>query len=425
MLFALFTVRLAFGAGIPSVEIDGNTYSNISKVYVSGARIIIIYPGGGTSSTADKLPADFVSSWLNSSAVASAKAGQNAALDRAIAAGAFREVQGTVYDTRKAGAGFAAFNNVKLIQVLASDSAALIDPNPGDVYSRTVFYVKHLPPVGDTEFLTFTALPDGTYTYENKAGNERTVRAYDYGRIVSREDIPVAVLNGQVAFASLPLAGVQRKDVIATLPDSTNLVASGSGFFVSADGYLITNHHVVKGARRLQIQIGGATYPASVVRVDRTNDLALVKVSGSFNPLPISPSNVALGDQVFTIGFPDVELEGTQPKYTAGTISSLAGIRDDPTQYQISVPVQPGNSGGPLVDLAGAVRGVIVARLDDFAALRAVGSLPQNVNYAVKGSLLRQFLAAGHEVNPSQPSLGPAGAAVATVQKSVALVLVY
>ena len=201
---------------------------------------------------------------------------------------------------------------------------------------------------------------------------------------------------------------------------------SGSGFFVSKDGYLVTNHHVVKGARRIQVKTVAGAFPATVVRVDTVNDLALLKVAGDFQPLALATNDVQLGDAVFTIGIPDVGLQGTQPKYTTGAISSLSGIRDDPTEYQISVQVQPGNSGGPLVNQAGNVAGVIVARLDDFAALRSMGSLPQNVNFAVKGGLLHDFLAAGHEVNLNQfgPAIAP-GATVATVQKSVALVLVY
>jgi len=84
ILFALFTASLAFGAGLTSVDIDGNSYSNISKVYVAGSRVIILFPGGGTSASPEKLPPDFVASWLNSSALASAKASQEVTLDRAI-----------------------------------------------------------------------------------------------------------------------------------------------------------------------------------------------------------------------------------------------------------------------------------------------------------------------------------------------------
>ena len=149
----------------------------------------------------------------------------------------------------------------------------------------------------------------------------------------------------------------------------------------------------------MKVKTSSGVFPAVVVRVDETNDLALLKVAGEFKPLCVATNDVQLGDPVFTIGFPDIDLQGTEPKYTDGKISSLTGIKDDPNEYQVSVPVQPGNSGGPLVDLAGNVKGVIVARLNDFAALRSMGSLPQNVNYAVKGNLLRDFLVSRRKLN--------------------------
>jgi S1-C subfamily serine protease len=427
ILLTAFAAGAALGAGQSSVEIDGISYSNITRVAPGpGGRIIIDFgENGAKSAMADKFPADFLASWLSSNTLASAQASRTAAdqaaVDRAVAAGMFREVAGVVYDTRRAP-GWVVLRNVKVFQIF--DEGALVDETPAAGDYLTVF-VKHLAGVGDNNYVSFTALPTGTYTYENKVGDDRTVRAFDCGLPVARRDIPAKVLSGEVAFADALVSGVPDRDVVAALPDSKNLEASGSGFFVSSNGCLVTNHHVVKGARRVMVKAGELTLPATVVRVDVTNDLALVKVTGLFRPLRVSTNEVQLGDPVFTIGFPDIDLQGTQPKYTAGTISSLSGIRDDPTEYQISVQVQPGNSGGPLVDKAGKVAGVIVARLNDFAALRSMGSLPQNVNYAVKGGLLRDFLAAGGEVDLSQSDAVASDDTVATVQRSVALVLVY
>jgi S1-C subfamily serine protease len=429
-IIAMFVTSAAFGAGLTSVVIDGNSYSNITKVYSSaGGRIIILYPGGGTSATADKVPADFLSSWMDSSALAGAKASSVAteqqSLDRAIRAGNFRDVDGVVYDLRKPQSGWVTFLNVKVLQVVDAGAGAIIDTVPDDAYSVLPIYIKNLPSVSDTDFISVKVLPDGTYSYINKNGDDRTIHAYDYGKICDRDDIPETVLSGQKPFDDQALGDAPQKDVVASLPDSGDLTASGSGFFV-ASGYLVTNHHVVKNARNVKVQTAdGKIYPATVVRIDVTNDLALLSITGSYQALSISTADVQLGDSVFTIGFPDVQLQGTQPKYTAGTISGLSGLRDDPKDYQISVPVQPGNSGGPLVDKAGNVVGVIVARLDDFAALRSMGSLPQNVNYAVKGSLLRDFLTAGGEVDLTQPASAIPGSIVPSVQKSVALVLVY
>jgi S1-C subfamily serine protease len=132
---------------------------------------------------------------------------------------------------------------------------------------------------------------------------------------------------------------------------------------------------------------------AKLVKASRLFDLAVLKTKGSFKALPLDFNRrMALGDSVFTIGFLNVDIQGAAPKYTDGKVSSLSGAEDDPSQYQISVPVQPGNSGGPLVAETGSVVGIVRAKLNDLAALASSGSVPQNVNYAVKVKYLRDLL---------------------------------
>jgi S1-C subfamily serine protease len=109
--------------------------------------------------------------------------------------------------------------------------------------------------------------------------------------------------------------------------------------------------------------------------------------------MPIAASRtVNLGSIVATVGFPDIGLQGFAPKLAKGEIASLSGAGDDPRYFQISVPVQPGNSGGALVDEQGNVIGIVSAKLDAAAAPAASGALPENVNYAVKSSFLLSFL---------------------------------
>ena len=124
---------------------------------------------------------------------------------------------------------------------------------------------------------------------------------------------------------------------------------------------------------------------AKVVKVDAANDLALLKAEGRFAALPVAASRaVKLGGTVATVGFPNIGLQGFAPKLAKGEIASLSGAGDDARYFQISVPVQPGNSGGALVDERGNVVGVVSAKLSARAALAASGALPENVNYAVK-----------------------------------------
>ncbi len=168
---------------------------------------------------------------------------------------------------------------------------------------------------------------------------------------------------------------------------------SGSGFFITDHGFLVTNEHVVRDAVQVRLVTSAGLISAKVVKVDAANDLALLKAEGRFAPLPLAPSRgVKLGGTVATVGFPNIGLQGFAPKLAKGEIASLSGAGDDARYFQISVPVQPGNSGGALVDERGNVVGVVSAKLNASTALAMSGTLPENVNYAVKSSYLLSFL---------------------------------
>lgn len=173
-------------------------------------------------------------------------------------------------------------------------------------------------------------------------------------------------------------------------------VGSGSGFIVSNDGYVVTNHHVVDGADEIKVKIKGQAklINAKVVRLDKRNDLAILKIDGAgFKPMSIQPSSsIKRGEKVYAMGFPQIDIQGVEPKLTDGIVSSLSGIRDEPTSFQITNPIQPGNSGGPLFTEDGRVIGVIVATLDALSVVKATGTIPQNVNYAIKSNYLLELL---------------------------------
>jgi S1-C subfamily serine protease len=163
--------------------------------------------------------------------------------------------------------------------------------------------------------------------------------------------------------------------------------ATGTGFYVTADGVLVTNYHVIDGASAITVTHTdtGKEYPARVLRVDPANDIAVLRTPAASTAAPLSGQFGAdRGDEVFTLGYPLVSLQGQEQKATFGRVNALSGIKDDIRFTQIDVPVQPGNSGGPLFNKKGEVIGVVTATLDQVAALRASGSLPQNVNFAVK-----------------------------------------
>lgn len=162
---------------------------------------------------------------------------------------------------------------------------------------------------------------------------------------------------------------------------------SGTGFFVSPDGWMITNAHVIGQHKQVDIRgASGIILSATVVKADAKSDVALLKVdTPPRDYLEIRSDELPLGTGVFTIGYPNVDTQGAQVKFTEGSISSLAGWKDDPNDYQISVPLQQGNSGGALVDIkTGLTAGMVTSSLSPSRA--------DNVGYAIKASVLADLV---------------------------------
>lgn len=172
--------------------------------------------------------------------------------------------------------------------------------------------------------------------------------------------------------------------------------STGSGFFVTPDGYFVTNYHVIAGAETIALfDVSSKMHMARVVRVDKANDIAVLKAEGKFKAIPVASSRIAKrGQSVITVGYPHTNIQGLEPKVTGGIINSLTGINNDARTFQVSVPLQSGNSGGPLVTLDGNVIGVVAMKLSALAVLEETGDLPQNVNYAVKSNYLIEVLIA-------------------------------
>jgi len=163
---------------------------------------------------------------------------------------------------------------------------------------------------------------------------------------------------------------------------------SGTGWALSSNGYIVTNHHVVEGAKDIQVRgINGdfnATHKAQVVAQDIVNDLAIIKVPVLLGTIPytITTAQASVGSNIFVLGYPLRSSMGDEVKLTNGIISSRSGFQGDITNYQISAPVQPGNSGGPMFDDKGNVIGIVTAK----------HSGAENASYAVKASYLMKLI---------------------------------
>jgi len=164
---------------------------------------------------------------------------------------------------------------------------------------------------------------------------------------------------------------------------------SGSGFVVSKDGVIATNHHVIKGCNKIIVD----ELKADVISKDVKNDIALLQINDNYKYISsISYQSPDLGDDIQVFGYPlsDI-LSKDYISLTKGSVSSLVGIRGNLANFRFTAPVQPGNSGGPIVDGNGRVVGITRAVLDSEFA-KGLKFLPQNINFGIQSSLLASMM---------------------------------
>jgi serine protease Do len=164
---------------------------------------------------------------------------------------------------------------------------------------------------------------------------------------------------------------------------------------VHKDGWILTCNHVVSQADQIKVLVStGETLPAVRVEQDPEHDLALLRIQVHTPAVvPISfDESVALGDEIYTLGLPVPNLQGFNPKITSRIISSLTGLMDNPDLVQISVPIQPGNSGGAVISGQGYLLGIVSSTVKPKAFVATTDTLPQNVNYAIKTGPVQRLL---------------------------------
>ena len=169
--------------------------------------------------------------------------------------------------------------------------------------------------------------------------------------------------------------------------------SSATGIFVTTDGHILTNAHVVKDCSEIRVGMGQGDFEVGrLVAKDPTNDLALVKITSKPRTVGAFHFDVRLGENVEAFGYPLSQILATTGNFTTGNVTALAGIGDDSRFFQISAPVQPGNSGGPLLDENGNLIGIVSSKLNFLSEIKNAGDIPQNVNFAIKASVAANFL---------------------------------
>jgi S1-C subfamily serine protease len=257
-----------------------------------------------------------------------------------------------------------------------------------------------------TEFLTDFARSAGfTVLLE---GRQIANISLSGSRVALNEVISCYNANrARIEAAANAASSATKKPAPAAAP-SKPTAKTGTGFFVSTDGHVLTNQHVVEGCSVFQVsRVGALAEQAKLLAVDKENDLALLKTGIKQDPIPGFRNRVRVGETVAIYGFPLTGLLATTGNFTVGNVTATAGLRDDTRKYQISAPIHGGNSGGPLMDRSGNIIGVIVSSLNPMYLMEAAKDIPQNVNFAIKAPIATNFLES-NGVSPKEVAEGPA-----------------
>lgn len=222
---------------------------------------------------------------------------------------------------------------------------------------------------------------NGSWYFNNKELTENLLGSYENGvwkLLFPGNSIP------QILLKTYPT--ISDSDFKTT----KSVITTGTGFAISSNGFIVTNYHVIQDG--VEISIRGlkgdynSLHPAKVILTDKNNDLAVIQVEGNIDlgviPFGFRKTSAEVGEGIFVLGFPLLSTMGDEIKLTNGIISAKTGFMGDVTAYQVSAPIQPGNSGGPLFDNQGNLIGIINAK--------HVGA--DNVSYGIKSNYLLNLI---------------------------------
>jgi TPR repeat protein len=229
---------------------------------------------------------------------------------------------------------------------------------------------------GDADALKNRGIAESMLSATQLAEAQRLSSNWKKGQILEREGKPVTASAGAPS-----AAGALTKK------------GTGTIFVVSKAGHAITNQHVASGCTEIRIQ--GREDVAKLITEDTVNDLALVQISGTTSDtatIASEPNKLRQGEDIVAFGFPLNAALSSGGNLTPGVVSALTGLGNNTNQIQITVPIQPGSSGSPVLNKKGEVVGVVSMKLDDKKMVSATGQIGQNVNFAVSGLTLKTFL---------------------------------
>jgi len=239
------------------------------------------------------------------------------------------------------------------------------------------------------------------YTKKEKYEKELNFKGFRWNDIQMREIINLntglveqtIVELGGIRFLSIKCDSPLNDGSKQFKPNELIVMGSGSGFYISGKGHIVTNFHVIGNCKFVSTEFKGKEFKLDILKTDKANDLAILK--GKFNNrnfLKIKKEGADLGEDIVAFGYPLGSSLSDSVKITKGVVSSLSGIDNDSSMIQIDAAIQPGNSGGPVLNMYGSVVGVASSGLDASKFFKNKGYIPQNVNFAISTNTLSNFL---------------------------------
>jgi len=220
-----------------------------------------------------------------------------------------------------------------------------------------------------------------------KTFNKQNLKGADLSKRANVSKLMTAVLAFEPSPSSEP------KVIQTDQPNKTYKVASGTGFYVSSQGHIITNHHVIDGCRDMKAHSKGRVLATLQIAADKQNDLALLKIAEApSHVFALSNDSPYPLQEVIVAGFPFGDKYSSSLKFTQGIVSSLTGMGNNYSEIQIDAALQQGNSGGPIIDEYGNIIAVAVAKLDAKYMFDNFGIIPENTNFGVKASAVRNLM---------------------------------
>jgi len=189
----------------------------------------------------------------------------------------------------------------------------------------------------------------------------------------------------------------QKTEPTKPKPGEVFFVASGTGFFINLSGHILSNNHVIDSCATVKVHYKGNAKAVKILAIDRANDLSLMKSEVKPEDVfAISKVDAELMEEIWVAGYPFGKVVSSSVKINKGNINALTGTGDNYSNFQTDAPMQPGNSGGPIVNQKGNVVGVAVAKLDYIKIIEDFGAIPEGTNFGIKSSTVQQFIKANN-----------------------------